>query len=527
MNRIDEKKLNELFPPILFLVLGCFISIFFFALYGDRLITSDTASDLVLARFLNEEGKIVSPNWYYSTELLLIDTQLFFKPALLLFPNDWHMARLTATIALTAVYLFSVLLVTKAADIGHHGIWAAALCSFPIGLYYIQTVSFQVFYIPNIFFLLITLSLLLFAIHYPNRTILFSILLAILSFITGLRTMRTIFIFNMPVLATACILFFSNRFIKKQNKNASMSGRDKSLIIYSVIMFAAASLGYLFNKLVIAKSYKYVTPDVSLWSEFSSLKMIHTFDDLIASFGWHDGAPILSIEGISSCFGLMLGIMIIASAIIMLIKFSDLLNYYEHFFVLYFVTAVIICDFIFAHNNQYTPRYWVDLMPVGYLIVSIAIKYIKLNIPSLQKIKYDMLCGVFILFTSISWIVMPYGSQGNGWSLLPVISWINEQGYKQGIATFWQSNITTELTDGKIEMWTVIDFEQMESFQWLQETSHDVLPDDNVFILMTKDEYDHCDSGLNNYIVYQTPDYVVLDFSDEPDYRSTVTNAYR
>lgn len=35
----------------------------------DHLIDSDMSSELVLSRLLADENRILSPNWYYSTEL--------------------------------------------------------------------------------------------------------------------------------------------------------------------------------------------------------------------------------------------------------------------------------------------------------------------------------------------------------------------------------------------------------------------------------------------------------------------------
>ena len=62
-------------------------------LNGRDLLNSDVAAELMLAKQLNTEGKLLSRNWFYSSELRVLNTQLIYKPAFALFPNDWHKAR--------------------------------------------------------------------------------------------------------------------------------------------------------------------------------------------------------------------------------------------------------------------------------------------------------------------------------------------------------------------------------------------------------------------------------------------------
>ena len=60
---------------------------------------------MVLASQLNREGGILSTNWYYSTELRVFCEQLLFKVGLMIFPDNWHLARVLAQAVLLAVLL--------------------------------------------------------------------------------------------------------------------------------------------------------------------------------------------------------------------------------------------------------------------------------------------------------------------------------------------------------------------------------------------------------------------------------------
>ena len=60
------------------------------------------------------------------------------------------------------------------------------------------------------------------------------------------------------------------------------------------------------------------------------------------------------------------------------------------------------------------------------------------------------------------------------------------EGYTQGVATFWNSNVMTELSGGALEMWTIQNLNGGEAriFRWLQQTDHDTRrPEGKVFLI--------------------------------------------
>lgn len=69
---------------------------FFVIRFANNYIDSDMSSELVLARLLADEGSLISKNWFYSTELRVLNTQLVFMPLFLVFDN-WHTVRVLGT----------------------------------------------------------------------------------------------------------------------------------------------------------------------------------------------------------------------------------------------------------------------------------------------------------------------------------------------------------------------------------------------------------------------------------------------
>lgn len=529
MNKIDEKKLEELFPPVLILILGYVITIVYFYINGDRLISSDSASDLILANLLNRDGGILSHTWFYSTELIIFDTQFVFKPALLLFPNDWHMARTVAHAVLMALYLISMLWVIKVSKIGVSGLWAVAACSLPIGWRYVVTVSWGMFYVPNFVFTFAMIALLIMAVQSKNKAALYSVLLFVVSFMSGVRTLRTVLQVNIPLVAVAVIMLLCRKYKEFLKCDDSRIRKiDRPLMFYTAIMFVASVLGYCYNSFHLMKGYFFTNYNMSTWERFSLNQMISVTGDFIEAYGWHEGTTIISIAGISSCFGLLLGIAVTLSVIFLFWKHSKILSDIEYFIVLYTLVSTVICIFIFAHNAVYFPQYWVPIMPFGYMCLAIAFKYIAANYDFLKKMKYGLCCGALLVFVSTAWLMIPLGrNEVDTWTLLPVISWIEDQGYTKGVSSFWYGNFTTEISDGKIEMWVVDDFEHMNIYTFLQETSHVEFPDDDLFVILSQKEYEELSDSVDQYIIHQTPEFTVLGFEAGEDYRGIITEAYK
>ena len=530
MTKVNDKRAEELFAPILFMFLGAFITIFYFAVHGDNLVSSDSAADMILARVLVRDGGLLSKNWFYSTEILTLDTQLIFKPAYMLFPNDWHTARLLAHTVLTIIYLASMIWMVKASKTGPKGLWAVAVSSFPIGYGYVITMSWSLCYTFYFALAFASLALLFILFRKPDHKIILIILSVVVSFLAGMRTIRALMHFNIPLFGAAVIMIlcriFKDTFKIDQSK---IRDTDKPLLKYSLIMLVSALAGYAFNSFYLSNNYHFFSQnDESYWQPFSLNQILKVTGDMIASYGWHEKCKILSLEGLSSCTSIILGIAACASVVLLLFKYSKLLTDNEYIIVLYTFISIVISIFIFAHCDIYAVWHWASFNPFGYFCLAIALKYIRLNYPALQKMRYGIICGLFVFFVSLSWLVGPYFGPGkmDNDTLIPVIAWLDENGYDKGIATFWNSNVTTELSDGHIEMWTIRRFDKMNVYEWLQETSHAQLPEGNVFVLMTKKEFECMGHGIDGYIVYQTADYTVLGFDSVDNYPEIIINSY-
>ena len=86
---MKKKTLKKLSYTIaLFLLISAVLYlIFFMHVRLDRLLNADDSSELVLSRLLSENKEVLSGDWYYSTEIRLLNTQLVYTPFFWIFKS--------------------------------------------------------------------------------------------------------------------------------------------------------------------------------------------------------------------------------------------------------------------------------------------------------------------------------------------------------------------------------------------------------------------------------------------------------
>ncbi len=102
------------------------------------------------------------------------------------------------------------------------------------------------------------------------------------------------------------------------------------------------------------------------------------------------------------------------------------------------------------------------------------------------------------------------------------MQWLVDNGYTKGIAEFWCADVTTEMSDGRIEMWSLkhSNHESADLGMWLEDTSHDTMPTGQYFLLVRGDEEEAASKPLVKYSdgerVYCDKHYSIFVY-DEPD----------
>lgn len=178
----------------------CFAAVCVYAAKcGTYFIDADMSSELVLARQLSHEGGVLSKNWYYSSELRVLNNQLVFAPLFALSDN-WQLVRTLGTAITLAVMTACYIFMARGTGLSWTGTLASAgVLLLPLSDSYTYAVLTGLFYIPHI-----CISFMLFGLYCRytgagRKKPLWGVLAAVLAFIAGLGGVRQLFIFTVPV----------------------------------------------------------------------------------------------------------------------------------------------------------------------------------------------------------------------------------------------------------------------------------------------------------------------------------------
>ena len=125
-----------------------------------NLLDGDASGEMVLARHLYDTGRILSEDWYYTTELRAVQVQLVLAPLFAIF-DSWRRVRFVGTMILQMLMVGSYGYMRKA-GLGRRGFLAsAALMLLPVSVSYGRIVLYHLYYIPYIILGFFAVGLLL------------------------------------------------------------------------------------------------------------------------------------------------------------------------------------------------------------------------------------------------------------------------------------------------------------------------------------------------------------------------------
>lgn len=544
-NFLKNERIRKAVPWLLILS-GYLFDLIYVWKKGLYLLNSDVSSEMVLAQLLNRTNEIVSAKWYYSSELRVLNTQLIFRIGLLLFPSDWHFARVFSVAVLLLVLIVSGLYFVKQAHLGNVGIAAIGLLLWPVGRWYGWNVIANTYYVPHIAITFFSVGILLHILHLQRKSgsyILQIIILLLLSFTAGLGGVRQLMVCYCPLLVCSLLLFYTEvrKFPRGTAVRTLLESNRTSIngIFLAAMTCLSSGAGFLVNNHVFSNLYHFAHYDENLWGNFSLTTYINTCcSDFALLFGWQDNTQIISIPGLINIVAILLGFLTLESMIVLLFRL-DLIPYEGRLCVLFFLSCLLLNGLVFSCSSNYNSSYWIPLLPFSFILLSVRYCYERTNKTELLSntflafvISATVICGIY---TTKSPVPLLAGSPiSTDAEILAPAKWLVQNGYTQGYGTFWNSNIITELSNGKIEMWSVQASadDQMDTLttdKWLQSTEHDSSsPAAGFFIIAAKyEENEHTAPRLlqmKDHIVYDQGNYRIYSFSSMAEYHKLLSH---
>lgn len=465
-----------------------------------KLMNSDTSAEVLLGRLLNLEGGIFSKGWFYSTEIRVIDVQILFKFFYGLFSDNWLLIRMFTSGVMLILLVASYLIMMHALDLYNIGLYTAWILFLPFSQVYGYMIIYGVYYdrILILTFLTVGLTLKISTSNVkPNNGIL--ILFVFLNILSGFYGIRQAMVFYAPLILTVLFEIYEKL---KQKDSISLKDLPEETIRFIKTSVSATifyGIGYIINIIVISKILQYHGQSFT-WEKFSLTRVLDSITLFVDAYGQYEFVSALRPFGIASMLGIFsIGLMTIS--VISLFKNRNKLPGKLRLFTLFAIFDFAFTCFFGSFSFSMAPiTYWIPVIPLFVPFWGLILKY--------NEYRLNQLIGKIAIFFVVAHIVLsalctylhpndqriPYCKDYSVY--VEAAKFLKESDYTQGFATTWLSDLMTEMTAGKMEMWVVNNTEtftdnpQESIYEWLQVKDHKkALPQGEFIVLTYNPEY--------------------------------------
>lgn len=484
MNKLRKTSAIDWILWILFAAVFLFLCFFMYK-KAWLILDSDMSSEMVLSKLLADEGGLLTKNWYYSTEIRVLNSQIISS---LLFrtTDNWHTVRVLTCWIMYLIYMASFWCFCEKTDCKKLFPVFAAVLLLPFSGGYFQFVLIGLYYIPHIAITLVTVGTFFCAVNCRTRRGYVEIgLLALLALAAGLGGPRQILVLYLPLAMTGGIFTISEWLRKK--KNFFSLSVTLGLLFFSL-------LGYFINTKVLSSHYLFKTWGALHFIIPDSERVIEVLSGFLVSFGFKQSLAFSSAI-ISNGFAAVIIGLSLTSLLLIKRKWNTVSK--ETQFVTAFYLCSLACFFaieLFTDSDTYF-RYNIPIIvfsiPVFMLFVRDCIDSTKMKTAAVAVFTCAFLIPGGMNFISA------LGADSTG-EYREIRNYLLDGGYKQGYATFWDSNILTELSDGEIDVYDWGDDILIvngvgDLYEWLQLKEHfEKPPEGKIFVLLHKWQSSHC-----------------------------------
>ncbi|WP_417065112.1 hypothetical protein [Gemmiger sp.] len=490
---------------------------------GKWIVDSDLASEMILSDLLNKEGTIISHNWFYSTELKVVNLQWFYRLGLLIFPNDWHLARTFGMAITLALFAAAMLFFVKCAGLGRAGLWMVGTLLWPFGQHYLVYAIYGGYYLVYTFFYMLVLALVLRSLNADKKHCALQWVLAcVITAVAGMNGVKQLMVFHAPLcLAAAILLVLALHSCGKTDWKAALDAcrKEVRLLAASLVTAMAAAAGYFVSNAVLSRMYDFKSYNFIIWNRDEDwFTLDRILMDFFHEFGYENGSGVFHFGGIAAAVGLLLGCWMFFCIVRLLLRL-DKLERNDKLLVLLLVAMLAVCGVAYTYFHEYYLYFWLMNMPVAIAVMAVEIKTEDFHILGARQL---LGVGLAVCFTlcAVSTVRQeqehPYLAHKG---LNTAAEWLVDNGYTQGYSTFWNGNAMTELTSGKLEVWTLQSLDRDDVPNWLQPKSHLTTDPEHPFLLIdTETDGPAENAKLIQYgdctEVYNDGRYVIYDFAD-------------
>ena len=456
MKRYIKPEKNQILPMAV-VCITLLALILYAVFFLNHLMHSDMAAEVILSKLLRDRGELVTREWYYSTEIRILYSQLVMTPLFYLF-RDFHTVKLLSVLIYLILLLLAYFFFTGRTALLSGGKWIAlALLLAPWSNEYLDMMFLGDFYTSQTICMLVFLGLFFQKYKKSDRAekaaMGFLTVFSLLMGLSGLRYPACLFI---PLL-----LGLSTEIVTKSGESRVLLGR----LVSALVLTAFAGAGFVIHKLYFAKYYSFDKTPVSFVAPGEVPgRVLEAFRLMLEFFGYREGvgfASGLGLVNVLKCGFFLAFLGLLAGAFG---KRNELFDERERTFLWYFLFLFLINLYMLIFTNvllQY--RYWIPVFVMG---IFPAVMYLERA--GFQNRLQKPLLTAFLCLAAFSslygelWQDVKFDdcAKREGY-----MAFLEKSDYDFGYATFWNGPVTEYLANGRIHVGNI--GPEDKPYEWL------------------------------------------------------------
>ena len=538
--------------------------------WGRHWIDSDMAAEMIFSKLLAEEGNfIASSDWYYSTEFRVLYTQLIMGPLHRIL-TDWQTIRVVTNVVFYIWMLASFYFVCKPLRIKTRNIWLCSLALLvPVSEAVMTHLQMGNTYMSHVILCFLTFGLYLRlcdreafmpcqevgilceteketepsanALSTKSRikfyAIIYTILYAVLCVILGVSGVRYLLDLLVPMLLTAVVFVIRSGGFQVFRQEPSgehftslLKTEQMRYFYVSVAGIVFGGIGYLANALYISKIYPFQTYNTTNFIKVHEGvfwdRVQNALGELLQMFGYIENKAFLSLRGVITILAFVM-IAVLGFVWIRCIRYSGVqslalvepmeqnhrrytvwfagINLALHLFVFIFTTSTMV------------DRYYIPIAIFFLLVLAIFTEWECL---AFDRVAVCLILGACLSLAGLK-TYYSFVTNDKNEARYEMAEYLVEEGYEFGYASYWNSNIMTELSEGALEMANLWSMETLEDFKWSSKMSSYEPKDGKVFLIAARDELVYLEEqGMlkEQEVIFENEAYVVLHFDSQAEF---------
>lgn len=495
----------------------------------------DLSSEILFSNECFREKTFWPLTWYYSMEIRLFNTQIVTAP-LFFFTKDLRLIRAITVILCEAILFVSTYFILHELKI--RKTWMKLLgcllaispvswtffCYVQEGSYYIPHIAFSFFYIG----LFISLT---YHSHSERKNKILFTLFIILSFISGLSSIRYILNFTFPLAAVVVynrvkeFLDSKEKFsVKKFFLEGGISFRN------SCIGLITSGIGYIFNSSVLASLYSFKNMNKIQFNPLSAMKIDRIISMILSTIGYNEDVSVFTPSGMAN---ILIFILCIFTVIVFTSLFKANLQDHEKLFLQFtvFMAAFSLYTNICA---EMVGRYLT--MVFIYFVPFLALALQNEELKNANKWILGIASSVLIM-TNAYLCFGKMQTTNRSENIQKVSNFLKENGYEFGFGFSNAANPIWFVTNGMVEVATIDDTTVQDTYtlpakfkihKWLSpkrfEDKNYYKGNKKVFFVIQKDEYNMTESKKvfeAGNLAYDDGTYLVFDYNSPESFRNS------